>query len=205
MFKNFSRNQRIVAIVGLIVVLVVAYIFLFYRPLQARIAEYDTTKLEARLKAEQKKTTDMHKMNESITANKQANVGTVEPYDNQKNEITALHDILAGTGTYQLEFSDPVKSGKTVRRQFTVTYAPDALTYDGAAKIATDLYHCKYRCLVRTIEIDPSSHAASIEATFIETTEGATTTAGLSSGKNNSGGEGLAGSDMSSTTATRQD
>ena len=195
----------------LFLVLVFAFLALLYYevvyiPLNEQIASYDTTDIESQMELEQARAQKIKAMNEEMAANKAESVGVVATYNNIKNEMKALNEIVGKASTYNFSFQDPLGSGSTVRRNIDISFTAD--NYADAETIIRELYSCEYRLLIQDMTISPSTYddletgdvSVNMTVTFFETTDGASTTEGIVWQDNGDGTTGD-GSDTSSDSA----
>ena len=178
-----------------------------YIPLNGQIASYVTTEIESEMQLEQARAQKIKAMNEEMAANKAESVGVVATYNNIKNEMKALNEIVGKASTYNFSFQDPVGSGSTVRRNIDISFT--ANNYSDAETIIRELYSCEYRLLIQDMTISPVTYddletgdvSVNMTVTFFETTDGAATTEGIVWQDNGDGTTGD-GSDTSSDSAT---
>ena len=174
----------------LFLVLVFAFLALLYYevvyiPLNEQIASYDTTEIESEMQLEQARAQKIKAMNEEMAANKAESVGVVATYNNIKNEMKALNEIVGKASTYNFSFQDPLGSGSTVRRNIDISFTAD--NYADAETIIRELYSCEYRLLIQDMTISPVTYddletgdvSVNMTVTFFETTDGASTTEGI--------------------------
>jgi len=178
---------------ALVLALTLAFLGLFYYRfvylnVQDQLAEYDTSALESEIAVEQAKAARMKNMQAEIEINRGNETGQVATYDNIKNEIDLLNDILMASSEYQLGWEQPEATGDTVRRNVSITYtAPD---YEKALDIIRQIYQSKCRTLIRTAALTPNGSqdsqtldngpvSVSMDVTFYETLNGAASTDGL--------------------------
>lgn len=195
----------------LFLVLVFAFLALLYYevvyiPLNEQIASYDTTDIESQMELEEARAQKIRAMNEEMAANKAESVGVVATYNNIKNEMKALNEIVGKASTYNFSFQDPLGSGSTVRRNIDISFTAD--NYADAETIIRELYSCEYRLLIQDMTISPVTYddletgdvSVNMTVTFFETTDGASTNEGIVWQDNGDGTTGD-GSDTSSDSA----
>lgn len=186
MSREFTKREKILLVVMCVLLLGILYFQFVYKPAKANIKKYDTTDIQEQLLTEQAKATSIEKMKNEMATNKASNVGEVSSYNNLTNEISALNDIFTPANTFNLNFAAPVKDGGAVRRNIDITFS--AGSYNTAESIIDALYSCKYRCLIRTVNITSSggsvgsgSVSGTVKVTFFETLYNATSQSGLKS------------------------
>lgn len=188
--RKFTKGETALILVLVALLLGLLYYRFVYTWIEDSLTQYDTTELEDQLMIDQARAMQMRQMQDEIDADKSEQIGVVETYNNQKAEIVELNDIFADANTFNFSFDQAVANGNTVRRNFSGTYTADS--YAQAKAMLTDLYHCRYRCLIRDISIAPNNRensddnslasggvTVSFTATFYETLYGASTTSGL--------------------------
>lgn len=201
--RKLSTKEVVLFLVLAFAFLALLYYEVVYIPLNEQLASYDTTDIESQMELEQARAQKIKAMNAEMAANKAESVGVVATYNNLKNEMKALNEIVGKASTYNFSFQDPVGSGSTVRRNIGISFT--ANNYADAETIIRELYSCEYRLLIQDMTISPSSYdnleagdvAVTMTVTFFETTDGATTTEGIVWQDNGDGTTGD-GSDTSS-------
>ena len=105
--------------------------------------------------------------------------------DNIRNELNELNALMGGATTYNLSFAQPTVEDKLVRREVTVSFTvPD---YAAALDVVRKLENGTYRCEITDFSVigdmladgTVDSVDAVLTVTYLETTNGAATTAGL--------------------------
>lgn len=179
MSREFTKREKLLLVIMSTLLIAILYFQFVYKPAKESISKYDTEKIEIELMTEQAKALGIKTMKSEMEINKSESLGTVESYNNIKNEISALNDIFSAADTFNIEFAEPVQDGDAVRRNIEITFT--AGNYSEAEAIVGNLYKCKYRCLIRTVNIaaSESSVKGTLQVTFFETMYNATTTDGL--------------------------
>jgi hypothetical protein len=184
--REISKKGTVIFFILLVAFLGLLYYEVVYLPLENEMASYDTTELDSEMQLEQARAMKIKAMNEEMAKNKGAAVGIVATYNNLKNEMKALNDIVGNhADTYNFSFEDPVGSGTTVRRNMTISFTVDS--YASAEDIIKQLYSCEYRLLISDMTISPNQNDnleegavdVNMNVTFFETTEGADTEEGI--------------------------
>ena len=101
-------------------------------------------------------------------------------YNNSKEEVAFLNDILADTIRYSISFANVTRSGDQIRRSFTLQYS--CPSYKAAQDILMKLCTGKNRCLIGDMQCRVDNTLAvtlSASATFYETMVGGAPDAGL--------------------------
>ncbi len=188
MNRKFTNREIVLILILCILLLGVLYYEIVVKETDKMIEQYNTEELESQLLIEQTKALSMMKMkNEMASPNLKA-TGIVPSYNNIKNEIKVLNDIFAKANSYNLDFQQAIKSDNVVRRDINITFS--AGNYTDVKSILKDIHNCKYRCLIRSINVVAASPESSgikgggdvnavLTVTFYETLYNANTTAGL--------------------------
>ena len=155
MSREFTKREKLLMLIMCILLIGILYFQFVYKPARESIKKYNTSDLSLQLQAEQLKAQNIRKMNSEMASNKATKAGVVASYNNVKNEIKALNDVFAGAQTFNMNFSEATKDGDAVRRNIDISFT--AGSYTAAENILKKLYNCKYRCLIRTINITSSS------------------------------------------------
>lgn len=183
MSRDFTRFEKILLVLlGLILVGLVYYRFVDQTvrdSIAASNAEYDEVQqefeaLQARVDYLQGIQTNM----DDLEA--QGKLSWMASYNNSKEEVRFLNDILADTLNYSVSFANVTRSGNQVRRSFTLTYRTDG--YKAAQEIIKRLLSGKNRCLVTNISCGINTDGTvnmSQSATFYETMVGGINDAAL--------------------------
>lgn len=184
MSREFTKREKLLMLIMCILLIGILYFQFVYKPARESIKKYNTSDLSLQLQAEQLKAQNIRKMNSEMASNKATKAGVVASYNNVKNEIKALNDVFAGAQTFNMNFSEATKDGDAVRRNIDISFT--AGSYTAAENILKKLYNCKYRCLIRTINITSSGSgvksgavAGTLKVTFFETLYNADTKDGL--------------------------
>lgn len=186
--RDLTRKELALVLALALAFLGLVYYRFVYVSVQDQIAEYDTSELETEITIEQTKARNLEMMLEEIEANKGNETGEVATYDNIKNEIDLLNDILMASSEYQLGWEQPEADGDTVRRNVAISYT--AGDYEMALDIIRQIYQSKYRTLIRSASLTPYGSgkeqnledgpvSVSMNVTFYETLNGASSTDGL--------------------------
>ena len=193
MSRSFTKREKILLLIMAVLLLgLVYYRFVIVETANA-VERYDVSELESELLVEQMKAESKAKMlaemeNGTIKAN-----GKVASYNNIKNEIRELNDILGGTSGYNISFEQAVRSGDSVRRNISITYETSG--YKKARAVMKELKNCKYRCMIKDVSFTSQAQGTSglksggtvsinLTVTFYETMVDADTALGLKEEKN---------------------
>lgn len=188
MSRRFTTREKILLLICAGILMAVLYYKVIYTPTVEAVEVFNTEELESDLLLAQVKAQKMDSMKAEIEGGTLKESGVVPTYNNLQNEINELNHILASADTYELAFSEATLIGDTVRRDISVSFHTG--DYDSMKSVLENLYKCKYRCLIRSLQITTSSAQGtgiktggnlnvSLTVTFYETTVNAESTAGL--------------------------
>lgn len=188
--RKFTKKEIALILVLVAVLIGLLYYRFVYQWEQQSLQQYDTADLENQLMIDQATAMQMKQMEDNIDSSKSGSPSVVETYNNQKNEIVELNNIFADANTFNFSFDQAVANGNAVRRNITATFTADS--YAQAKEMLENLYHCKYRCLIRDISVSPDNRensddnslmtggvSVSFTVTFYETLYDAKTKSGL--------------------------
>ena len=185
--RDFTIREKIIILVLLVLLLGLAYYQFVDKPVRSALetAASEKSALETELTAVKAKVAQLEKMkNEIDDITRTGAYAKMPSYDNSKEVIALLNDVLGSTG-YSITFSNRVQSGNMVRRNITLRFTADSR--DTIKKVFKQLTGSDYRCLVGDMSISPSSssgkssstYTVTATVTFYETMVGATTNQGL--------------------------
>ncbi|MBR3346061.1 MAG: hypothetical protein IKG37_03180 [Solobacterium sp.] len=188
--REFTMKEKILILVAAVLALGLLYYNFVYKFFQNQMALYDTAALEDELMVEQSKAMRISQMQQIIEESVGKVKGDLSVYNNQSSEIIEMGTIFdEDTENVSVNWSDPVLNGTIVRRDVNITF--HTASYENFKNVLRKMSEMKYRCLIRNVTVsDGDSRAsnglqmssdinASISVTFFETTEGATSLAGL--------------------------
>ena len=193
MSRSFTKREKILLLVMAVLLLGLVYYQFVIKETADAIERYDVSALESEMLIEQAKAQSKAQMLAEIEKGTADVNGVVASYNNIKNEIRELNDILSGTSGYNISFEQAVRSGDTARRDITITY--ETSNYNKARSVMKSLKNCKYRCMIKDVSFTSQSQGASglrsggkvsvsLKVTFYETMVDADTTLGLKEEKN---------------------
>jgi len=181
--RNFTRMEKLLIFALILILLGLFYYHFIDRNVKSTIeaanAEYNEMSsqldtLEAQVKNLTKVQDTMDEME------KQGNLSWMGSYNNSKEELRFLNDILASTLNYSISFSNVTRAGDQIRRSFSLTYRTPS--YKAARDIMIQLLEGKNRCLISNVSCSigrDGSVSMSESCTFYETMVGGTADAGL--------------------------
>ena len=175
--RSFSTSEKVLMLVLAVLLVVACYYFLVVKNVADTIAanEDRLADIEISINAQEMLAADRARMKAELEA-----LG-----DNIRNELNELNALMGGATTYNLSFAQPTVEDKLVRREVTVSFTvPD---YAAALDVVRKLENGTYRCEITDFSVigdmladgTVDSVDAVLTVTYLETTNGAATTAGL--------------------------
>ena len=185
--RNFTSREKVLLVVLSIILLGLLYFLLIDRPVRNGLIEAQNDKEQLQmerdmlnLKIAQLESMEME-LDELVHSDK---VSIMASYNNSKEEIRFLNDILAGTLQYTVDFSGVTRDGDQIRRDFSLEFT--AKNYADACEVLNKLNNSHYRCLIGTVivsskekDIQKGAIMVKAAATFYETMVGGIEDAGL--------------------------
>ena len=190
---EFTLKEKILLMVAVVLALGLVYYNFVYKYFQNQLKLYDTEILEQELIAEQAKASKISQMKQIIEESEGRVTGDLSVYNNQSAEIIEMGEIFDEDGSkVSVTWVDPILTGTIVRRDVNITFS--CSSYENFKNILRKMSEMKYRCLIRNVTVavggsrdnrlsltDANELNAAISVTFFETTDGATSLAGLTS------------------------
>ena len=183
MSRDFTRNEKILIVILALILLGLAYYQFVDKTVRQTIvnAESEAQMLQTELDAAQQRLAHLKSIQTSMEKlEAEGRLSWMGSYNNSKQEVAFLNDILADTLQYSITFAEVTRSGNQIRRSFTLEYK--TTDYASAQDIVARLCEGKNRCLVGDISctIDREGIVTVKQsATFYETMVGGTPDAGL--------------------------
>ena len=184
--RDFTRREKSLLVILSVILVVLLYFLAVDRPVRTAIASAnaEAEALRTELAAVQGKALRLEKLKKELGEVKEnGELSRMESYNNSREEIALLNEILADTVDYSIDFSDVTRDGDQIRRNFTLQFR--TRDYETMRQIIGKLCDSKYRCLVDEIRCQTMAErnelyvAASLTATFYETMVGGTPDSGL--------------------------
>ena len=174
--RQFTTREKILLLIAGIVIVTAVYVKFVYMDVSSVMARYPSDLAEAQdeLDMEQMKYTALESMKrelEEMEENGEA-LSEIPPYDNSKNVMDELNQILLLSESYTLSFLPLEKESATVRRKITLNFT--AYDYATAERIVNLIHGFKYRCLITSLSFSSENTiktgpvTVNIEATFFE-------------------------------------
>ena len=183
MSRDFTRTEKILIVVLVLILLALVYYQFVEKTVRQSItnAQSEAGMLETELAAAQARLAAAQKVKNSMDElEASGNMSWMGSYNNSKEEVAFLNDILADAQKYSIAFSDVSRSGDQIRRNFTLQY--QTADYTAAQEIMRRLCQGKNRCLVGDLKcaVDVDGVVTiNASATFYETMVGGAPDAGL--------------------------
>lgn len=171
--REFTLAEKLLIAVLVLILLALFYYKFVDETVRTTIAnnEAEANMLQTELDAAQARLMQLNRVKgEMETLENEGRLSWMGSYNNSKEEVAFLNDILADTLKYSIAFSDVTRSGDLIRRSFTLQYT--AVDYAAAQDIMLRLCQGKNRCLVGDVKCSvngDSSVTLSAAATFYET------------------------------------
>ena len=175
--RSFSTSEKVLMLVLAVLLVVACYYFLVVKNVADTIAanEDRLADIEISINAQEMLAADRARMKAELEAlGEDGTLPVVAVYDNIRNELNELNALMGGATTYNLSFA-----------QLTVSFTvPD---YAAALDVVRKLENGTYRCEITDFSVigdmladgTVDSVDAVLTVTYLETTNGAATTAGL--------------------------
>ena len=196
--RDFTRAEKIILVILALVLVGLAYYQFVYKmvaeSIQKAHAEAEAIRVEMTgVNAKIQRMEEMQAELESIQSNPHASY--MGSYNNSKEELAFLNDVLGGALQYNNTFSNVTRDGDQIRRNFSLQFTTE--DYASMERIISRLCDGKLRCLINDISYSVSRYnysAADRErygvdwyervnvnctATFFETMVGGVEDAGL--------------------------
>ena len=196
--RDFTRAEKIILVILALVLVGLAYYQFVYKmvaeSIQKAHAEAEAIRVEMTgVNAKIQRMEEMQAELESIQSN--PNASYMGSYNNSKEELAFLNDVLGGALQYKVTFSNVTRDGDQIRRNFSLQFTTE--DYASMERIISRLCDGKLRCLINDISYSVSRYnysAADRErygvdwyervnvnctATFFETMVGGVEDAGL--------------------------
>lgn len=200
MSRKFTTRESILLLILSVIILAAFYYAILWRPVREEIANCKASQIEVEdsYAAEQIRATQKKGMLEKLDQIDKVSAGEIAVYNNIKNEMNELYNVLSNATDYSLSFSQATASGSIVRRDISVTFQTDS--YVTAHDILRMMHDNKYRCIIKNLGMSASTNNqqttpdapaqnpglgrngmvnVNLTITFYETTDGATDLSGL--------------------------
>ena len=196
--RDFTRAEKIILVILALVLVGLAYYQFVYKmvaeSIQKAHAEAEAIRVEMTgVNAKIQRMEEMQAELESIQSN--PNASYMGSYNNSKEELAFLNDVLGGALQYTITFSNVTRDGDQIRRNFSLQFT--TADYAAMERLINQLCNSKLRCLINDISYSVTRYNYSAEdrerygvdwyervnvnctATFFETMVGGVEDAGL--------------------------
>ena len=183
MSRDFTTGEKVLLVILSVILLGLFYYQFVDVPVRDAIASYkaDAEMAQTQIDILQARVLHLKGIQDNLNELEESgNLSYMGSYNNSKEEVAFLNDILEDTMEYSVTFSSISRNGDQIRRNFTLQYK--TRTYDEARRIINKLVNGKYRCLVDDIRCNVDINGTSTvnqTATFYETMVGGTPDAAL--------------------------
>lgn len=184
---KFSFKEMILIIVAAILALGIFYYQIIVKNYNEAKVTYDVSTLQDEQTILLAKAQKLKSMQEYLETHSDETYGEIAVYNNQANEISALNEIFENNiENVSITWTDPSVVDSIVRRNATISFK--TTNYDLAKELIEDVTQLKYRCIITSMQVstsnsenlsESSSITITLNVTFFETIEGATSTSGL--------------------------
>ena len=183
MSRDFTRAEKLLILLLVLILLGLVYYRFVHVTVTETIAnaESEQQMLQTELTAAEQRIAylrGIQKQMDELEA--KGTLSWMGSYNNSKNELKFLNDILADTVQYSISFANVTRRGDQIRRSFTLQYR--TRSYDAAQNIMERLCASEDRCLMGDVKCAIASDGTvttNCSATFYETMVGGTPDAGL--------------------------
>ena len=188
MSRDFTTKEKLLLLLLGLILVALAYYQFVDKPVREALASARAQEeaLTEELQQVNNKLQRMHSMRgelEDVTASGTAS--EMGSYNNSKEEIASLNDILSDTLQYSITFANVTRSGDQIRRNFTLQFTVDS--YENMERVLRALAENHHRCLIGDVRCNSSRNGNIMEgnvsvnatATFYETMVDGTPDAGL--------------------------
>ena len=183
MSRDFTLAEKLLMVALVIILLGLVYYRFVDQTVRETITnnEAEAAMLQQELDGVQQRLMRLQSIKSDLDSLEEAgNLSWMGSYNNEKEEVVFLNDILADTLRYSISFANVTRTGDQIRRSFTLQYT--TVDYKAAQDIILNLCHGKNRCLVGDMQCRYDNNrnvTISCSATFYETMVGGTADAAL--------------------------
>ncbi len=194
MTREFTNREKVLLLILSLVLVALLYNQFIDQPVRRQLeaAQADAEMLSIQVQAVEAKLKDMRRMqtemDDLISSGAVSEMGS---YNNSKEEMAILNDVLQHTQQYSISFADVTRDGDQIRRNFTLLFAVN--DYASMEKVIKELADSDCRCLIGDVQCSQGTKrdqktdfiTVNATATFFETMVGGTPDAGLPEEKAN--------------------
>lgn len=155
--RGFSGKEKFLLAFFILIIIGAAYFYLVDQPVRNRIANAQSRQeeLQTELTIASAKVGKLKKMKEELDAAQTSGKmsSTYMPsYNNVKEEISFLNDILAATREYTLSFSNVTRNGDQIRRSVSLSFVTSS--YEDARAIIAAICESDNRVLIMNTRME---------------------------------------------------
>jgi len=186
--RDFTLKEKLLMLLLGLVLVGLAYYNFVDQPVRTSLAsaEAEADSLRTELQTVQAQVARMQRMRselDDITAGGTAS--EMMSYNNSKEEIESLNNILADTLNYSVSFGNATRNGDQIRRSVNLSFSVES--YDTLERVVKALSENHLRCLIGNLNCSGGTNgnllqgrvSSSTTLTFYETMVGGTPDAGL--------------------------
>ena len=171
MKMGMTIREKVLLVVLAILILVLAYYYALYLPVQNEIArcEEEYLTIDESILLAEAKTTKLNKMKtelESIKAGEGVDVKPLPAYDNRQQMMIQLSTILSKTENYNITYGNDMVDGVTVNRAVKLDYTCES--YEDAKQILEEIYEGEYPCVFGNLFLSNGGRSVSVDITYFE-------------------------------------
>lgn len=187
MSRDFTMAEKLLLVILALILVGLVYYRFVDQTVRQTIAnnEADAQMYQTQITAVEGNLARLQSVKKEMDAlEEQGNLSWMGSYNNSKEEVAFLNDILADTLKYSIAFADVTRNGDQIRRGFTLQYT--CANYKAAQDIALRLCQGKNRCLVGDMQCKYDGNLnveIKATATFYETMVGGVPDAALPQSK----------------------
>ena len=187
MSRDFTMAEKLLLVVLALILVGLVYYRFVDQTVRQTIAnnEADAQMYQTQITAVEGNLARLQSVKKEMDAlEEQGNLSWMGSYNNSKEEVAFLNDILADTLKYSIAFADVTRNGDQIRRGFTLQ--DTCANYKAAQDIALRLCQGKNRCLVGDMQCKYDGNLnveIKATATFYETMVGGVPDAALPQSK----------------------
>lgn len=186
--RSFSTRETVLILILAALLVVACYYFLVVKNVADTVAKNNAqlAGIETSIQVQESLAADRARMKAELAElGDDETLPEVAVYDNIRNELNELNTLLGSATTYNLSFGQPTVDGQLVRRTVAVSFTVPS--YAAALDVVRQLENGTYRCQITDFTMtgdllangSVSSVNATLNVTYLETTNGATNTSGL--------------------------
>lgn len=183
MSRDFTTTEKLLLAVLVLILLGLFYYRFVDQEVRSSLASYEAEaqSLQSQLDVVEQRVAHLQSVQNALDAlEAEGSLSWMGSYNNSKEELAFLNDILANASNYSISFSNVTRSGDQIRRSFTLQYRTE--TFEDAKEIMTLLCQSENRCLVGDVRCSIAADGEvtmTQSATFYETMVGGIPDAGL--------------------------